>query len=611
MFTLRPILRAFFVLPLYTIFASFLAAQNPYISPTPGQDLMITSQAQLDGFVNGSGKYTSSDVGITLDGTSTTFTDLGNVSELTAIEGLLKIIGWGTDDAAGSSDPLAAFSSLTTVSELHVGRDLGNNEGIAAITSTTLSTIRNRLELIRCINAQTVSIPNVTATSGNIFIDSLTAVTTLDFSGLTSVGSNLQVEECRSLTTLDGFRFVETIGNVLSILRNDVLEGVSALGSAVPTGRPSYTLRRLVVRGNPLIPNLLTLTCTVGEDIVIVNNDQMTELGPIVPQQSMDRIEIGRHENLTGLSGLLDGTTPLNLKRFIFYRNAGFTATGSRPIRVETELTLDNLDISTPFDFSATTDVSARLNILNNANLSDLNSLGNIGTVGRMTVENNALLTTLDGFASLTNVTEAAFITGNPSLGDCCIFPEQVTVAGAPADSSNPNFTVSNNTGQCTDNATMDATCSAALPVSWRSLTAEWTGGAVKIEWDVLEETDNEKFYVERSTDGVQFTAIHSTPGKATFSARGSSYRYHDPAPPAGTIVYYRIRQVGFDGTSTLSKTVFLAPDPLPPSGFSIYPNPSRGRALRLQSYPSSDREDSEASTRRRCINSSIAILSE
>lgn len=561
---------------------SGLQAQNPFVSPTPGQDLFITSQVELDNFVNGNGKYTSSDVGITLNGTSTTFTDLGNLSELTSINGLLEIIGWGNDDAAGSNDPLSAFASLTFVQNLHVGRDIGNNVGMTAITSSTLIEVRNRLEFIRCINAQTVSLPNLTTLDGTLFMDSLTSATTIAFDQLPSVGQNLVVEDCHSLTDLSGFKAMGEVKNNFRLIRNDVLDNIDDLGSLVPGGRPTYSFRRLVFRDNQSLRNTLSFTATINKDVVIVNNGSLTDLGVLTISDDMEKISIGRNAVLVNTSGLLDGTTTLSVSSFQWYDNPAFAGASSRPLNVSEDIRLETLNSSTPFDFSPTTALSQDLNIAANPDLTDLSAFANLTSVGDFRVANNEQLTTLDDFSSLTTVTQEASITFNASLGDCCLFPEQVTVAGAPANANNPDFIVSGNTGDCADKSTVETSCAATFPVTWLSVTARQMDAGVLLEWETLEE-DNERFVVERSTDGVRYAAVHSVAGRGTTTV-SHRYRFLDRSTPVSPVIYYRLRQVDFDGASSLNRVVSVDISQKLGAGGTprIYPNPSYGQPLRL-----------------------------
>ncbi|MDC3352131.1 hypothetical protein OAV92_02680 [Crocinitomicaceae bacterium] len=67
------------------------------------------------------------------------------------------------------------------------------------------------------------------------------------------------------------------------------------------------------------------------------------------------------------------------------------------------------------------------------------------------------------------------------------------------------------------------------------------------LTWETISENDNDYFAIERSYDGKSFEEIASISGAGT-SAEHLYYRYTDPTPHNKEWVYYRIRQVDFNG---------------------------------------------------------------
>lgn len=100
-------------------------------------------------------------------------------------------------------------------------------------------------------------------------------------------------------------------------------------------------------------------------------------------------------------------------------------------------------------------------------------------------------------------------------------------------------------------------------------------GDAVNIGWEVARETNTTGYVIERSTDGVDFTAIGSVP----YNNNGgidNAYQYADnTAYTVGGTLYYRIRETQIGGQDTYSKIVSVQ---LGGSGgkLSVYPNPAR-----------------------------------
>ena len=96
--------------------------------------------------------------------------------------------------------------------------------------------------------------------------------------------------------------------------------------------------------------------------------------------------------------------------------------------------------------------------------------------------------------------------------------------------------------------------CATSLPIELISLGARNDGPAVLLEWSTASETDNQYFTIERSTDGLSYSALLSTPGAGT-SQTAIDYKAHDAEPVVG-VSYYRLRQTDFDGSSAVSDAV-------------------------------------------------------
>jgi hypothetical protein len=115
----------------------------------------------------------------------------------------------------------------------------------------------------------------------------------------------------------------------------------------------------------------------------------------------------------------------------------------------------------------------------------------------------------------------------------------------------------------------------APLPVVLTAFTATPTadGLAVRVEWATASEAHSARFEVERSADGVSFAAFR------TVTAAGSSLTTHpyaltDAALPVGARqLYYRLRQVDFDGTASYSSVQVVAVRQV--SSLILFPNPA------------------------------------
>jgi hypothetical protein len=125
---------------------------------------------------------------------------------------------------------------------------------------------------------------------------------------------------------------------------------------------------------------------------------------------------------------------------------------------------------------------------------------------------------------------------------------------------------------------------------------AEFTVQAVKnldalLNWRTATEKSNDHFDVERSLNGTDFVKIGQVKGQGN-SASAASYALTDAGIGAKVkdLVYYRLKQVDADGTSSFSpvRTVRFT-GAAPEIGLSVYPNPASaatGATLDLSTLP-------------------------
>jgi len=94
----------------------------------------------------------------------------------------------------------------------------------------------------------------------------------------------------------------------------------------------------------------------------------------------------------------------------------------------------------------------------------------------------------------------------------------------------------------------------AALPVQWLDVSAQHANDNVRLNWSTAMEFNNNYFAIEMSADGVHFTDV----GKVTSKGNSNSpahYDYLHVRPGFGKL-FYRVKQVDMDGTSSYSKVV-------------------------------------------------------
>lgn len=113
----------------------------------------------------------------------------------------------------------------------------------------------------------------------------------------------------------------------------------------------------------------------------------------------------------------------------------------------------------------------------------------------------------------------------------------------------------------------------SVVPVELTSFNAVSGNGSVDLTWTTASETNNRGFEVERSSDKVNFTTVAFVDGRGTTTST-STYNYSDKVNASG-VLYYRLKQVDFDGTFAYSNTVEVNNSVV--TGFDLlqnYPNP-------------------------------------
>jgi len=106
----------------------------------------------------------------------------------------------------------------------------------------------------------------------------------------------------------------------------------------------------------------------------------------------------------------------------------------------------------------------------------------------------------------------------------------------------------------CTGNAALTIAGSGILPVRLISFIASPKNNSVQLEWVTATETNNKKFEIQRSIDGVSWSPVGFVNGAGNSSSL-VNYTFLDKNPLAGKN-FYRLLQTDFDGRFSYSKIV-------------------------------------------------------
>ena len=115
-------------------------------------------------------------------------------------------------------------------------------------------------------------------------------------------------------------------------------------------------------------------------------------------------------------------------------------------------------------------------------------------------------------------------------------------------------------------------TC-VVLPIELLSFGAKCNSGKVDLNWETATETNNDRFTIERSTDGINYETIGTVKAGGN-SKQKLSYSFAD-AKPLKVTSYYLLKQTDYNGEAKPVKVAVTSCNRI--AEFDIYPNPSSG----------------------------------
>ena len=119
----------------------------------------------------------------------------------------------------------------------------------------------------------------------------------------------------------------------------------------------------------------------------------------------------------------------------------------------------------------------------------------------------------------------------------------------------------------------------ASLPVELLNFSANNTEQGVELSWETKSEFNNSYFQIERSSNDEDFSSIGQVNGNGT-TTESHAYQFLDSNDLESNTIFYRLRQVDFDGKFTFSQTIALDPRGFRIADFEIYPNPVKNQAF-------------------------------
>jgi len=191
-----------------------------------------------------------------------------------------------------------------------------------------------------------------------------------------------------------------------------------------------------------------------------------------------------------------------------------------------------------------------------------------------------------------TGAMTSTIFTGKPSASGCGLWSNGtysfcfIVVSSTPAACEAPVSITVNGDGfacagacSCGTFTCDNLTTSQNLPVEYSELNLKNKGNEVLLNWSTQSEINNDYFEIERSYDATSFEVIGFINGSGN-SSELIEYSYVDRSfNKELKHLYYRLKQVDFDGTIEYSDVLYTRTHKTNIQGdIKIHPNPARNQ---------------------------------
>lgn len=276
---------------------------------------------------------------------------------------------------------------------------------------------------------------------------------------------------------------------------------------------------------------------------------------------------------------------------------ANLTIKGNLVANAQLEITVENGVLRIEGDMLGANNANVKLNVLENGILyikeniylnNNVNfSFDGAGTVlidGNMDMRGfnsnplDGIIAVLGTVSSKTNIQKQDNITlwgdnfNANSVGHDA--RTDVGIAG-PAHGTYNDF-ATNYPNLCAYSDYCNSTFAPPLPVTFVKVDALIINQETKITWSTAQQENNNYFEVERSLDGNNWDYVGAVEGAGN-SIELLEYELMDYAPESD-LVYYRVKQVDYDGLFAYSDVVYVTSEKLEENlKAGVYPNPNNG----------------------------------
>lgn len=437
-----------------------------------GQDFM-TDLEGLNGLTTVGGLHIEESNGLTSLNGLNNLTEVNGTFELrlneslTSLEGCNNIEQISIDLNIFKNDRLKNLDGLSNLHNvgndllIRLNHDLNNIDGLIKLTQLggDVSVSSHNLQNVNGLSG-------LAEIKGSLFIDSWSVKNIDGLNNINSIGEDLLIFFCDSLTSIDGLQNIESIGGYIELNNLRLVKNIDAL-SKIDSIKSSIKLKNLVQLEN--IDGLQDVV-SIGGNLTIIGCEKITSIDALdditTINGSLYMTNNFKLKNLDGLSNVTSIDGRLYLSQNVSLENIdGLSNIES----IDGELRIFRLDSITNLDaLSKIKHVNGSLNITANYSLQNIDGLRNIESIGEgLTIGSNTLITDIDALSKIDSVygwlsirynmnllnldglKRIAYVEGtlrikdNASLTDCCaihrLLADQNSIIGDVDILNNPS----------------------------------------------------------------------------------------------------------------------------------------------------------------------------
>lgn len=288
----------------------------------------------------------------------------------------------------------------------------------------------------------------------------------------------------------------------------------------------------------------------------------------------LDTLELSNNSLTGSIPNEIENLKNLKFLSFAFAKLSGSVPAGIGQLSNLSNLNLNGNNLSGRFPSLAGLPAGARVFVRNNAFTFD-GLEENASRLVQYAPQANIIIQERNGVLS---VSVGGTLTNNTYRW----YKDNVLVATTVADStftpSGPGIYTVQVNNRLLPSLTLQSNplSTGALPVRLIAFSGKSTLQGNILSWITTQESENNGFSIERSTDGKSFESIGFIEGKGNTN---TDYTYNFLDQIAIPLTYYRLKQIDWDGSYNYSKIISVESE----LAIQVYPNPSQGK-LKVES---------------------------